>query len=102
MINSSQVAPIMTSIEIVRTAEARRTVKVPILRPKTCGLFRPRAYAHSARINTVNVPVVIPPPMDAGAVPINISMILSNWLAGVRFSKASMALKPAVRAEMDS
>ena len=48
------------------------------------------------------VPVVMPPPIDAGAAPINITMINIKRLGAAISSKLSRPVYPAVRAETDA
>jgi hypothetical protein len=47
------------------------------------------------------VPVVTPPPIEAGALPMNIRQISSRRLASWRLAKSLRLAKPAVRAATD-
>lgn len=77
-------------------ARDRRMMLWGILRPISSVSRWPLTIAAMVRANTINVLVLIPPPVEPGEAPINIRMIMKNWEAG-SIRAMSMVLNPAVR-----
>ena len=71
-----------------------------ILRLKIVGSLCPVSQALIVKIKTINVEVLIPPPVDPGEAPMNIKNIIIKTV-GKDKNLVDIVLKPAVRAVID-